>query len=42
MRVAGLVSVAAGPDADAIHAAVGKVGEACKACHEAYRGPKQD
>lgn len=37
-----LVSVAGGPDADQIHAAVGKVGEACKACHESYRGPKND
>lgn len=40
--VAELVSIAGGPDADEIHAAVEKVGAACKACHETYRGPKQD
>ena len=31
---------AAGTDLDALKAAMGGVGGACKACHEKYRGPK--
>jgi len=35
-----LTAAAAGNDLAAIKAAAGDVGKACKACHEAYRGPE--
>ncbi len=37
-----LTAAAATNDVGQIKAAMGEVGGACKACHESYRGPKQD
>lgn len=37
-----LTTAAAANDVGQIKTAMGEVGAACKACHEAYRGPKQD
>lgn len=39
--VAELVSVASGPDADAIKAAAMKVGGTCKGCHDTYKMPDE-
>ncbi len=39
----GLMTVAAASnDVAAIKTAMGEVGKACKACHEAYRGPEEE
>ena len=37
-----LTAAAAANDLAAIKAAAGDVGKACKACHEAYRGPEEE